>query len=149
MGIAVELRLSQDVLYLYVRACVLGVTLSDTANLSHYFKYFKLFTLLHMLNFFPTTFILFKRYSSAASLLRFFLFLFLIIYVVQSIISWTGRILALLCTTAETWSHEMVPCPFCSRPSKKQLRSCGVFRVKVTVLKGSCLRAAEIENVAV
>jgi hypothetical protein len=43
----------------------------------------------------------------------------------------------------------MVPCPFCSRPNKKQLRACGVFRKKVTVLKGSCLRAAEIENVAV
>jgi hypothetical protein len=26
---------------------------------------------------------------------------------------------------------------------------CGVFRKKVTVVKGSCLRAAEIENVAV
>jgi hypothetical protein len=40
----------------------------------------------------------------------------------------------------------MVPCPFCSHSSKKQLR---VFRKKVTVLKDSCLRAAEIENVAV
>jgi hypothetical protein len=43
----------------------------------------------------------------------------------------------------------MVPCPFCSRPSKKQLRACGVFRKKATVVKGSCLRAAEFENVAV
>jgi hypothetical protein len=71
------------------------------------------------------------------------------VYVVQSIISWTGRIFALLCTTADMWSHEMVPCPFCSRPSKKQLRACGGFRKKVTVLKGSCLRVAEIENVGV
>jgi hypothetical protein len=31
----------------------------------------------------------------------------LCIYVVQ----WIGRIVALLCTTADTWSHEMVPCP--------------------------------------
>jgi hypothetical protein len=43
----------------------------------------------------------------------------------------------------------MVPCPFFSRPSKKQLRVCGVFRKKVIVVKGSCLRGAEIENVAV
>jgi hypothetical protein len=43
----------------------------------------------------------------------------------------------------------MVPCTFCSRPSKKQLRACGVFRKKGTVLKDSCLRAAEIVNVAV
>jgi hypothetical protein len=70
-------------------------------------------------------------------------------YVVQSIISWTGCILALLCITADMWRHEMVPCPFCSCSSKKQLRACGVFRKKVTVLKGSRLRAAEIENVAV
>jgi hypothetical protein len=43
----------------------------------------------------------------------------------------------------------MVPCPFCSRLGKKQLRARGVFGKKVTVLKGSCLRAAEIENAAV
>jgi hypothetical protein len=36
-----------------------------------------------------------------------------------------------------------------SHPSKKQLRACGVFRKKVTVVKDSFLRAAEIENVAV
>jgi hypothetical protein len=47
------------------------------------------------------------------------------------------------------WSHEMVPCPFFSRPSKKQLHACGVFRKKVAVVNGSCLQAAEIENVAV
>jgi hypothetical protein len=41
----------------------------------------------------------------------------------------------------------MVSCPFCSCPSKKQLRACSVFRKKVTVLMG--LRPAEIENVAV
>jgi hypothetical protein len=70
-------------------------------------------------------------------------------YIVQSIISWTGSIVALLCTTADMWSHEMMPCPFFSCTSKKQLRECGVFRKKVTVVKGSCLRAAEIENVAV
>jgi hypothetical protein len=61
------------------------------------------------------------------------------IYVLQSIISWTGRMVALLCTTADTWSHEMVPCPFFSRPSEKQLRACvracGVFRKKVTVVR--------------
>jgi hypothetical protein len=45
-------------------------------------------------------------------------------YVVQSIISWTGRIVALLSTTADMWSHETVPCPFFSHPSKKQLRAC-------------------------
>jgi hypothetical protein len=43
----------------------------------------------------------------------------------------------------------MVPCPFVSRPSKKQLCACGVFTEKVTVVKGSCLRVAEIENVTV
>jgi hypothetical protein len=58
-----------------------------------------------------------------------------ILYIVQSIISWTGRIVTLLCTTADTWSHETVPCPFFSSPSKKQLRACGVFRNKVNVVK--------------
>jgi hypothetical protein len=77
------------------------------------------------------------------------LHLALVMYVVQSIILWIGCIVALLCTTADTWSHEMVLCPFFSRSSKKQLRACGVFRKKVTVVKSSCLRAAEIENVAV
>jgi hypothetical protein len=43
----------------------------------------------------------------------------------------------------------MVPCPFFSRPSKKQLRARSVFRKKVTVVIGSCLGAAEVENVAV
>jgi hypothetical protein len=71
------------------------------------------------------------------------------IYVVQSIISWTGGTVALLCTTADMWSHKTVPCPFFSCPSKQQLRECGVFRNKVTVVKGSCLQAPEIENVAV
>jgi hypothetical protein len=70
-------------------------------------------------------------------------------YVVQSIISWIGSIVALLCTTADTWSHKMVPCPFFSHPSKKQLHACGIFTKKATVVKGSCLRAVEIENVAV
>jgi hypothetical protein len=70
------------------------------------------------------------------------------IYVVHSIISWIGLILALLCTTADTWNHEIMPCPFFSRSSKKQLRACGILRKKVTVVKGSCLRATEIENVA-
>jgi hypothetical protein len=70
-------------------------------------------------------------------------------YIVQSIISWIAHIVVLLCTTADTWSHEMVPCPFLSRPSKKQLRVCSIFRKKVTFLEGSCLRAAKIENVAV
>jgi hypothetical protein len=34
------------------------------------------------------------------------------------------------------WSHETVPCPFFSRPSKKQLHAYGVFRKKVIVVKG-------------
>jgi hypothetical protein len=70
-------------------------------------------------------------------------------YVEQSIISWIGRIMALLCNTADTRSHEMVPCPFFSHPSKKQLHVCGAFRKKVTAVKGNCLQAAEIENVTV
>jgi hypothetical protein len=72
-----------------------------------------------------------------------------VIYIVQSIILWIGRIVALLCTTADMWSHKMVPCSFFSCPSKKQLCACSVFRKKVTVVTGSCLWAAEIENVAV
>jgi hypothetical protein len=40
----------------------------------------------------------------------------------------------------------MVLCPL---PSKKQLCACSVFRMNATVLKGSCLVALEIENVAV
>jgi hypothetical protein len=36
-----------------------------------------------------------------------------------------------------------------SCPRKKQSRACNVFRKKFTVVKGSCLQAAEIENVAV
>jgi hypothetical protein len=43
----------------------------------------------------------------------------------------------------------MVPCPFFSRSRKTQLRACGVFRKKVTVVKGSCLQVAEIKSVAV
>jgi hypothetical protein len=43
----------------------------------------------------------------------------------------------------------MVPCPFFSHLRKKQLRACGVFGKKATAVKGSCLRVAEIENVAV
>jgi hypothetical protein len=71
------------------------------------------------------------------------------IYIVQSLISWIGRIVALLCTTVDTWSHEMVLYPFCSHPSKKQLRACSVFRKKITVVKGSGLRVAEIKNITV
>jgi hypothetical protein len=45
------------------------------------------------------------------------------------------------------------PSPFFSRANKKQMRACvrvcDVFRKKVTVVKGSFLRAAKIENVAV
>jgi hypothetical protein len=70
-------------------------------------------------------------------------------YVIQSIISWIGRIVTPLFTTVDTRNHEMVSCPFFSHPSKKQMHLRGVFRKKITVLKGSCLRAAEIENVAV
>jgi hypothetical protein len=43
----------------------------------------------------------------------------------------------------------MVLCPFFFHPSKKQLCACGVFRKKVTVVKGSCLQAAEVKNVTV
>jgi hypothetical protein len=43
----------------------------------------------------------------------------------------------------------MVSCLFFSCPSKKQLHVYGVFINKATVVKGSCLQAAEIENVAV
>jgi hypothetical protein len=31
-----------------------------------------------------------------------------ITYIVQSIVSWIGHIVALLCITVDTWSHEMV-----------------------------------------
>jgi hypothetical protein len=71
------------------------------------------------------------------------------LYVVQSIISRIGRTVVLLCTTADTWSHEMVLCPFFSSPRKKQSCACSVLRKKVTVVKGSCLQVAEIENVTV
>jgi hypothetical protein len=37
----------------------------------------------------------------------------------------------------------MVPCPFFSRPRKKQLRACCVFRKNAIVVKGSFLRAAK------
>jgi hypothetical protein len=43
----------------------------------------------------------------------------------------------------------MVPCPLFSPSSKKQLHACVVVRKKAAVVKGSFLRAAEIENVAV
>jgi hypothetical protein len=43
----------------------------------------------------------------------------------------------------------MVLCPFFSHPSNKQLRVCGVFRKKFTVVKGSCLQVVEIEDVEV
>jgi hypothetical protein len=43
----------------------------------------------------------------------------------------------------------MVPCLFVSHTSKKLLHVCGVVRKKVTSVKGSCLRAAEIEKVTV
>jgi hypothetical protein len=49
-----------------------------------------------------------------------------------------GCAVALLCITPDTWSYEMVPRPFFSHPSKKQLRVCGVLRRNVTV-KGSSL----------
>jgi hypothetical protein len=65
------------------------------------------------------------------------------IYVVQSIISWNGRIVALSCIAANTWSHEMVPCPFFSRPRKKQLRACCIFRKNAIIVRGSFLRAAK------
>jgi hypothetical protein len=67
------------------------------------------------------------------------------IYVVQPIISWTGHIVELLCTIANTWTgHKMVMCPFFSCPSKTQLRAYGVFRKKVTVMD-SCLRVGDQE----
>jgi hypothetical protein len=70
-------------------------------------------------------------------------------YVVQSIILWTGNIVVLIFTTADMWSHKLVPRPFFSQPSKKQLHVCGVLKKKVTVVKSGCLRTVEIENVAV
>jgi hypothetical protein len=48
---------------------------------------------------------------------------YILVYAVQPIISWIGRIVALLCITADTWRHEIVQCPFFSRPRKKQLRA--------------------------
>jgi hypothetical protein len=72
-----------------------------------------------------------------------------ITYVVQSVILWIGRIVALLFTTADAWSHEMVTCLSFSRSNNKQLHACGVCRKKVTVVKGSCLRVVEIENCVV
>jgi hypothetical protein len=65
---------------------------------------------------------------------------------VEPVISWIGRILALLCPTTDAWSHEMVPCPFFYHPSKKQFRAFGVFRQKIIVAKSRCLREVEIEN---
>jgi hypothetical protein len=71
--------------------------------------------------------------------LRFYIYTTVMtLYIVQSIISWIGRIVALLCTTTDTWSHEMVLCPFFSRRSKKQFRVCGVFRKRVTVSLCDC-----------
>jgi hypothetical protein len=37
----------------------------------------------------------------------------------------------------------MVPCPFFSRPRKKQLRACCVSRKNAIAVKGSFLRAAK------
>jgi hypothetical protein len=65
------------------------------------------------------------------------------LYVVQSIISWNGRIVALSCIAANTRSHEMVTCPFFYRPRKKQLRAYCVFRKNAIVVKGSFLRVAK------
>jgi hypothetical protein len=56
---------------------------------------------------------------------------------------WIGRIAALLCTTADTWSHEMVPCPFLSLvPTRSSCMHawCCVFRKELAVVRGSCLR---------
>jgi hypothetical protein len=49
----------------------------------------------------------------------------------------------LSCIAANTWSQELVPCPFFSRPKKKQLRACCVFRKNAIVVKGSFLRPAK------
>jgi hypothetical protein len=43
----------------------------------------------------------------------------------------------------------MVPCPFFSRPRKKQLRACCVFRKNAIVVKGNFCVSGEIETVAV
>jgi hypothetical protein len=45
---------------------------------------------------------------------------------------------------SEYMEHEMVPCPFFSRPREKQLRTCCVFRKNAVVVKGSFLRAAKL-----
>jgi hypothetical protein len=92
------------------------------------------------------TYILFSTINLPDTSLKFGI---IIMYMVQSIILWIGRIVALLCTTVDMWSYEMVPCPLFSCPSKKQLHACSVLQKKVTVVKGSCLRAVEIENVTV
>jgi hypothetical protein len=61
----------------------------------------------------------------------------------QSIISWNGRIVALSCIAVNTWIHEMVLCPFFSRPRKKQLRACCVIRRNAIVVKSSFLRSTK------
>jgi hypothetical protein len=66
-------------------------------------------------------------------------------HILQSIILWIGCIVALSCTTVDTWSHEVVSGPFFSRPSKEQLCACGVFGKKVSVVKGNCLSGGNRE----
>jgi hypothetical protein len=55
-----------------------------------------------------------------------------LLYKVQSILSWTGRIVALLCATSNKWNG-MVPCALLSHPSKKQLWACSIFRKRISV----------------
>jgi hypothetical protein len=69
-----------------------------------------------------------------------------LLYILKRVVT-ESTFLCSVCT--DTWSHEMVPCPFFSRPGKKQLHACSVIRKKVTIMKGSCVRAEEIKNVAV
>jgi hypothetical protein len=70
-------------------------------------------------------------------------------YVAQSLISWTGRIVALLWTVVDIFSHKMGQCPFISHPSKKQLCAFSAFRKNATVVKGSCLQVVKTENATV
>jgi hypothetical protein len=61
--------------------------------------------------------------------------------IVNNFVEWPHSGAVMHCS--ESWSHEMVPCPFFSRPRKKQLRACCVFRKNAIVVKGSFLRAAK------
>ena len=58
------------------------------------------------------------------------------IYVVQSLSSEAGRIVAVWCTRSHRRRRDMVPCQLVSRPSKRQLSACSVSRTTVVVVNG-------------